>query len=177
MEVVKGPQGTLFGRNSTAGAISVTTRRPGPDFDAMISVRGGNYDLWQGDAAVNVPFSDRAFMRAAVRARSSDGYTDNLLDDNQFPEDEETLIGRLSFRFLPTEDLDILLTADTHSHDGNTPALKSSYTVLADAFGMTPEEVIAFVSPGESLDPYSDAATNLPDSVPRGMWTIRTSRW
>lgn len=164
MEVVKGPQGTLFGRNSTAGAVSVTTRRPGPDFNASFSARAGNYGFWQGDAAVNVPLSDRVYMRAAVRARSSDGYTDNLLDSNTFPEDEQTLIGRLSFRFLPTESLDVLFTADGHSHEGNTPILKSSYAILADAFGMTPEDVIAFVSPGESLDPYSDAASNLPAS-------------
>jgi iron complex outermembrane receptor protein len=166
MEVVKGPQGTLFGRNSTAGAVSVTTRRPGPDFDGYITARGGNYSYWQGDAAVNVPFSDRAFMRAAIRARASDGYTDNLLDNNSFPEDEQTLIGRLSLRFLPTDDVDVLIAFDDHSHEGNAPILKSSYQVLAGAFGLTPEETIAFVSPGESLDPYSDAASNLPASGP-----------
>jgi iron complex outermembrane receptor protein len=164
MEVVKGPQGTLFGRNSTAGAVSVTTRRPGPDFESAFTARAGNYGYWQGDAAVNAPLTESFYMRAAFRARSSDGYVDNLLDDNSFPKDDQTLIGRLSFRWLPTENVDVLIAADGHSHDGNTPALKSSYQVLAGALGVTPETAIAIFSPGESLDPYSDAATNLPDS-------------
>lgn len=164
MEIVKGPQGTLFGRNSTAGAVSISTRRPGPDFDASFTARAGNYGYWQGDAAVNVPVSDKFYLRAAVRGRTQNGYVDNLVDGNEFPKDEKTLIGRLSLRWLPTEKVDVLITFDGHTHDGNAPALKSSYQVLADAFGLTPADVIAFVSPGESLDPYSDVATNLPAS-------------
>jgi iron complex outermembrane receptor protein len=57
LEVLKGPQGTLYGRNATAGAINVITRKPTSDFNADANMDFGNYSLRKFDAAVNIPLS------------------------------------------------------------------------------------------------------------------------
>jgi len=78
IEVLKGPQGTLYGRNSTGGAINVITRAPQDDFGGYVNLSAGDYGLFGADAAINAPFSGGAFRLAATYA-TSDGYVDNVL--------------------------------------------------------------------------------------------------
>ena len=163
VEVVKGPQGTLFGRNSTAGAVSITTNRPGPDYEAEIAVKAGNYNLWQADAAINIPINDTLYFRGAVRGRTRDGYVKNIVDGNEFPDDDETVVGRASLRYVPSDNLDIEVAVDGHFHNGNTPAVKSSYRIIGAAFGLSPQLASAILSPGEKYGKYEDIASNLPD--------------
>ncbi|MEM7001262.1 MAG: TonB-dependent receptor [Pseudomonadota bacterium] len=78
VEVLRGPQGTLFGKNTTAGAIVVRTKRPELDattFDA--SIRYGNYDDTKANVALNVPLGDTAAFRFAGLYQRSDGYYEN----------------------------------------------------------------------------------------------------
>ena len=66
IEVLKGPQGTLFGRNAAAGAISIVTNEPGDQFEGKARVRFGNYGRRYGDALLNVPLNDTMAVRVSV---------------------------------------------------------------------------------------------------------------
>ena len=74
IEILKGPQGTLFGRNSAAGAISITTREPAPEFDADAHVRIGQYGERYVDSLLNVPISDTLAFRFTFVDNKTDGY-------------------------------------------------------------------------------------------------------
>lgn len=79
VEVLKGPQGTLFGRNSTGGAVLLTTAKPTNEFEGSASVRVGNYDLRQVQGMLNLPISDdKVLLRLAANFEESDGFQKNL---------------------------------------------------------------------------------------------------
>jgi iron complex outermembrane receptor protein len=111
VEVLKGPQGTLYGRNATGGAINVITRKPTEDFNADASMDFGNYALRKFDAAVNIPFSPTIAMRVAGQTVDHDGYLSDGTDD------EKSRAGRIQFRFIPTESVSLLASAD-YAHMG-----------------------------------------------------------
>lgn len=77
-EVVKGPQGTLFGRNAIAGAISIATQKPIEKFEGTLSGAIEEYDHFEGTGTVNVPLSDRIYVRGTAHHFEDDGFLDNL---------------------------------------------------------------------------------------------------
>ena len=77
VQVLKGPQGTLFGKNSTGGAVLFTTATPTPDFGGYFSATTGNYGLAQFEGAVNIPVSDAVQARVAGFYESRDGFQYN----------------------------------------------------------------------------------------------------
>lgn len=74
VEILKGPQGTLFGRNTIGGAISIVTRDPGPDFKAMGDVTTGSYNLFQARGSVDVPITDSLRSSFTFGVKTRDGY-------------------------------------------------------------------------------------------------------
>jgi iron complex outermembrane receptor protein len=77
VQVLKGPQGTLFGRNTTGGAILLVPQKPTSDFGGYVEAQGGDYDLRRVQAALNVPLADSFRMRFAVDSNQRDGYMHN----------------------------------------------------------------------------------------------------
>src|SRR3546814_14789591 len=63
VEVLRGPQGALFGKNTVAGAINLVTAKPGDDFSAYANVRYGNYDAWSLTGRVNIPLAEGIAMK------------------------------------------------------------------------------------------------------------------
>lgn len=107
VEVLKGPQGTLYGRNATGGAINVITNAP--SFDGLgggLTVEYGNYSNIMTTGYLNVPLAANVAARAAFQTVNHDGY----FDDGTGDQDQQS--GRLSFRVRPTSDLSITLRAD-----------------------------------------------------------------
>jgi iron complex outermembrane receptor protein len=78
VQVLKGPQGTLFGRNTTGGAVLLVPQKPTDKLDGYLEATGGNYDLHRLQGVVNVPISDRVRFRAGVDWQERDGYVKNL---------------------------------------------------------------------------------------------------
>jgi iron complex outermembrane receptor protein len=74
VEVLRGPQGTLYGRNATAGAINVITKQPKFDYEASGSIDVGNYGAITTSGMVNVPVSETLAVRAAFQQSRHDGY-------------------------------------------------------------------------------------------------------
>jgi len=77
IQVLKGPQGTLVGRNATGGAVLYTTNEPQPEFGGSVQFVVGDYGRYEGQAIVNMPLTDKIFARAAVSATESAGYLRN----------------------------------------------------------------------------------------------------
>lgn len=118
IEVVKGPQGALYGRNAIGGAILITTRRPSNEFEGRVMAgyeSGPGYEL-QG--AVNVPLADNFWVRGAVSYFDTDGHLENVNTTDASAERNvdpvEDLNARLSFLFEPTNNfsVDLRLSAD-----------------------------------------------------------------
>jgi len=78
VEVLRGPQGTYFGRNSTGGAINVTTKKPDDKFYSQLDLGAGNFDTFDIGGVINVPVNERLFVRAAVQRESSGGIVENV---------------------------------------------------------------------------------------------------
>jgi len=82
VEVLRGPQGTLYGRNATAGVVNVISNDPTQKFEAGGTVEYGNYNLLRGEGMVNLPLSDTLAVRAAFVSMNRDGFLSNGEDDN-----------------------------------------------------------------------------------------------
>lgn len=100
VEVLKGPQGTLYGRNSTGGAINIINRKPTQEFDSYISLGKGNYDLLEIEAAVSGGISENAAARISISHKDQgDSFHDNLLTGNAMGGLESTAgRGQLDFK-------------------------------------------------------------------------------
>ncbi len=108
VEVVRGPQGALFGKNTNAGAISITTRKPTDEFEA--SVRGGyelEYDGYFAEGIVSGPLSDRVRTRLAARVQNEGGFVRNLFNDRDEPEEKSRMI-RGTVVWDATDDIEVI---------------------------------------------------------------------
>jgi iron complex outermembrane recepter protein len=116
IEVLKGPQGTLYGRNATGGAINIITTRPSfENTGGYVDIEGGNYGEINTDGAINLPINDRLALRAAFQLVKHNGY----LSDNA--DDERQGSGRIEALWQPNEAVSWLLQAD-YSHFGGNGA-------------------------------------------------------
>ncbi len=77
VEVLRGPQGTLFGRNTTAGVVNMVTRKPGGEFEGGLTTDFGNYNGLRTNGYLNIPLSDSIGQRLAFSTLKRDGYTEN----------------------------------------------------------------------------------------------------
>ncbi len=114
VEVLRGPQGTLFGKNTVGGAINITTVKPQPEFSGKLKIRPGNFDLIETRATLNIPLGrgileDKLLSRFSFGSRSTAGYTKNTFLDVNW--DNEAMLNFLgAIRILPTDDVTIDLT-------------------------------------------------------------------
>ena len=113
VEVLRGPQGTLFGRNSTAGLINIVTK--GPDvgaFGAKASVSYGNYDYWRIDGMVNAPLGDKAALRVDGVWQQRDGFIKNATVGEPDINDRDRFLVRGQLALEPNDSLKVRLIAD-----------------------------------------------------------------
>jgi iron complex outermembrane recepter protein len=111
IEVLKGPQGTLYGRNASAGVINVITNEPTRDFGGNVLVNVGNYDLFQVQGALNVPLSDTLAVRGAFNLVRRDGYLEDGYNDDRQQS------GRVRLLWRPSADFSLGVRAD-YTHTG-----------------------------------------------------------
>ncbi len=95
VEVLRGPQGTLFGKNTAAGAISVRTVRPSQDLDAFIDLTYGEFGLVKASAAANIPLSDKVAFRGTVFSTTRDGIVDDVYLGDDLYNDRDRFGARL----------------------------------------------------------------------------------
>jgi iron complex outermembrane receptor protein len=129
VEVLRGPQGTLYGRNSIGGAINIITRKPGDKPGGKVSLTAGSRGRLNGDAYVDMPLSDEFAMSFSAAYQRRDGLGDFLLieDANQEVGEMQDIAGRIAMQWKPTDKLSFLLTGD--GNDGEN-GLRPYYTLI-----------------------------------------------
>ena len=192
VEILRGPQGTLYGRNATAGVVNIITAAPrldGVHFDGDISY--GNYNAIVGHETVNIPFSSTFAIRASVDIDHNDGYQKTTLASGPFTSGLNTSAtgpigpangnydrdgaygGRISALWQPTDKLIARVTFDVDNDDGS-PALPThlgtqTYTfanVVGSTITLTP------VNTANQTDPFN-RIVNLGGVNTLRMWNVR----
>lgn len=137
VEVLRGPQGTLFGRNASAGLISVTTVQPKYDTEFFGAITGGNYNNFRIEGGANVELvPGQLAARVEGLYHSRDGFVDDVLSDRTFNDRDRWLI-RGQLRWDPTETLSVRLIGDYSSRDEQCCAasVQTPRDLIRDASG------------------------------------------
>jgi iron complex outermembrane receptor protein len=111
VEVIKGPQGTLFGRNTIGGVVQVVSKAPQPNFDASSSLGLRSDDGVDASAMINLPISDSAIFRASGMLRKQDGFATNIVNGEDLG-NVNRLVGRAQLRLLPSDKVTVDLSID-----------------------------------------------------------------
>ncbi|MBT4520053.1 MAG: TonB-dependent receptor [Halieaceae bacterium] len=124
LEVLRGPQGTLFGRNTIGGAISITTIKPDPngEMGGSIGAAFGTDDRINVKGSVHLPMSDTLAIRASIASLQQDGYVDRA--DGVDLGDDDTLTGRLALAWHPSDRLSVDMNVDVTRDRENGPAME-----------------------------------------------------
>lgn len=117
VEVLKGPQGTLFGRNTAVGALNISTKKPGEELEGQLLVDIGDYDYTRYGALISAPLSDNLAGKISVVTAERDGYLDNTYGGTVNTVDYTTWRGQLLWA--PTDELEFLLTGDYREDDAD----------------------------------------------------------
>lgn len=156
IEILRGPQGTLYGKNTTAGAINIYTRKPSFTPEARIELTGGNYDFFQGKASVSGPLIDNKLairLSTSITTRRGTIYNKRI---NEFENSQDNQSFRGQLLWKPTDTLDLTLYGDYNAQNprccvqyyvrtGATQRpLSRQYAALAAAFGYSVPSTNAF---------------------------------
>lgn len=112
VDILKGPQGTLFGRNSEAGAINITSNKPTDIFEGHIGGEWGTHGHSLGEMVVNTPLTDSLSSRMALQYDRKDSVLKNEQDGNKPLSHPQNLTGRVSLGWQPDERDNLLFTVD-----------------------------------------------------------------
>ncbi|HYE44966.1 MAG TPA: TonB-dependent receptor [Caulobacter sp.] len=126
VEVLRGPQGTLYGRNATGGVVNVITARPTDSFEAMIKGEIGNYESYKLRGMINVPVGDIFAARLAAAWHQRDGYGTNLVTGNNI-DNRDLWNTRLTLAFEPTDDFRTYFLWDHFEEDDKRSRIGKQY--------------------------------------------------
>jgi len=121
LEVLRGPQGTLYGRGATAGAINMVTQKPGDEFGGYANLTAGDYGLYSLEGAVDVPMGDALAMRLSTKLEQRDGYGENKFSGDDV-DDRDAQAYRATFVYDPGGAWDATLSGQYYKEDDNNYA-------------------------------------------------------
>ena len=134
IEVLRGPQGTLYGRNTTGGNLNIFTKLPSDEPEFSASLLLGDYDQVKGSVSGGGPLIDEVLSgRISLVSDSHDGYRENL-ETGKDVEDRETLATAFSTLFTPTENFEFILRGDWADSDDNGPLIHYGEVVPTSNF-------------------------------------------
>lgn len=117
VEVLRGPQGTLFGKNTVAGAISLITKKPGDELEGKVSADFGNYNYREFKGILNIPLGEKAATKFSISKTDRDGYVDNIITGNKLME-IDTIAYRAQIRLQASDQLEINASFDGLNSEG-----------------------------------------------------------
>lgn len=118
VEVLKGPQGTLFGRNTTGGALNIVSNKPSEEFEASVAVSAGNYGYLKTEGVVSGNLAEDLNGRLAIVAYESDGYIENTSTGDEV--EKQNFAARALFDYQPTDDLSLMLNLRGSRNDSDS---------------------------------------------------------
>ena len=154
VEVLRGPQGMLFGKNTVAGAVSLVTKKPEDHFFGKVSANAGNYNLREFQGMLNVPISEKVAAKVSISKTDRDGYIDNITTGNEL-DTKDVLAYRAQLRITPTDQFEINLAYDGLSADNKIlvgEPLTDPYGVMVTPFAPEPRKVAFDFDPTEERD-------------------------
>lgn len=131
IEVLRGPQGTLYGRNVAGGAMNIITNKPGNELEARAEVTAGNYNLLAINGMLSGPLAEDGSVRGriAISSRQRDGHVDNVVTGHDL-KNEDNISARAKLAFDLGPDADLLLSADYGRDDDlRGPAARNTINV------------------------------------------------
>jgi len=124
IEVLRGPQGTLFGKNTMGGAVLISSTRPDDTFGGELQLTAGDYDRLEGKAVIDIPITDKLLSRISAIAKTRDGYADRAIGDRLG--DEDVFGGRATLQYTPNERGSFTFILDSVDRDA-TSAVTSAF--------------------------------------------------
>jgi iron complex outermembrane recepter protein len=190
VEVLRGPQGTLYGRNATGGAVKIVTRDPSPEFSAGADLLYESYDHWRvRGSAGGALGSDKVMARLSLAAEEGDNFIRNITE-NVREKRVDQIGGRLSVLFQPSESASISLKADYMEDDGYGVAsivLRSLSTVpvfslvnFPPEFGVTPtlpanpRHVALSMPDAQRINEMDSGGVNLTGTFELGSYSLKS---
>ena len=144
VEVLRGPQGTLFGRNATGGLIQFVSAKPTDEFEGFASITGGSFSQVKTEAAISGPITDGVRARASFATNNHDGYVENLIgsDGNE----ADSLAARLQLEFDAGERGTLLLRGNYAESDVNAGRIEQEATgsPFNEVFGLPLVDTFGF---------------------------------
>jgi iron complex outermembrane receptor protein len=128
VEVLRGPQGALFGRNTTGGVVHYISKRPTEEFEAYVDGSYGDFEQIKAEGAISGSFSDTVMGRLSLAYNSHDGWTENRTPGVQDYNGADSIAGRAQLLFTPSERVDILLSASYSDNDSEVGAWQHEAT-------------------------------------------------
>jgi iron complex outermembrane receptor protein len=182
IEVLRGPQGTLYGKNTTAGAVNITTNQPTFDFEGKAEVSVGNLQFKQAKAAISGPLTDTIAARLAVSTTTRRGTIYNVTS-RQYVNAQDNLGVRGQILYRPSDDLAVTFAADYSKQDAECCAqifvrtgatqrpLNRQYAALAAAQGYS----VVSTNPFDRLtdvDANLNAGNKIGGASARVVWKV-----
>jgi iron complex outermembrane receptor protein len=166
VQVLRGPQGTLFGKNATGGAMVFNTNRPGPELEGGLTLRMGNYDQQDAEGYINIPLiEDLLYTRLSMVSKQQDGYVYNVVDGKDY-NDTDRISGVWQVRWMASDDI----TVDFNANYGKTAqttrlqkcvvvpeALDRAWQTNLSNLGLKPaynRDIIEFCKDSQNLNTY-----------------------
>ena len=161
VEVLRGPQGTLFGRNAAAGVVSLIPNAPTTEkLEGSARLRAGNFNLVRLEGMINIPLGNNFAVRANALVNQRDGITENVEPAEFDAAEKANWAGRVALRWLPSDQTTLQLAVDL-DHFDQAPSM---------ALGVSPYSL--------NTDPYSGRYANdvINGEETRDMWGV-TGKW
>lgn len=158
VQVLKGPQGTLFGRNTTGGAMIITPTAPTDNLEGYVLASYGNYDAKRAEGALNVPLAEWAALRVAGAIQRRDGFTNNVTTGQKL-DDEHKNSWRVSLRLTPGAGIENRLVVNGFTAHENGIGYKLLGVLPGIGFGSAPN-VLAELARVQAL-PFHSTTSDL----------------
>ncbi len=125
IEVLRGPQGTLFGRNTNGGAVNMTTKKPADEFGARVKLDVGDFNRRDASLAVDLPITDTLKTKFMAATAKNDGFIEGLTTPWDFGSQDDTIL-RADMLWKPTDAFSLRLTYNDEQKRGTDPKIHRS---------------------------------------------------